>query len=164
MSQKRLSEVRTSRQESGEGQRLFSFKATQFIWLGLALLEALILMRIGLKIIGANPENVFAGFIYGFSHLFLFPFDGLINTPAAGQSVLELSSLIAMLVYALLAWAIERTVWLIFYRPRESGVGVTQTRTIEQPDHATPQTTTSEPVAVGQTSPREAYLEDTSEK
>jgi hypothetical protein len=170
MSQNRISEVRTSRREPGQEQRLFSFKATQLIWLGLILLEALILLRVGLKVIAANPSNPFAAFIYGLSDIFLFPFQGLVGTPTSGGSVLELSSLIAMVVYAFLAWAFERVVWLIFYRPRESGVAVTQTRTSEEvPAIQTTRisesvpviqtTTTSEPVAVVQTTTREAYRE-----
>jgi hypothetical protein len=170
MSQNRLSEVRTSRRESGQEQRLFSFKATQLIWLGLVLLEALIALRIGLKLIGANPSNPFAAFTFGLSDIFLFPFEGLIGTPASGGFALELSSFVAMVVYALLAWAFERVIWLIFYRPRESGVNVTQTKTSEQVPviqttstsqsvPAVQTTTTSEPVAVVQTTTREAYQE-----
>jgi hypothetical protein len=55
---------------------------------------------------------------------------------------LEISSIIAMLVYALLAWGIARIVWVSFYRPRGAVVGVTQT-TISEPDTIT-QTTTHE--------------------
>jgi hypothetical protein len=123
-------------------QRVFSFKATQLIWLALGLIEGLIAMRILLKIIGANPESLFASFIYGFSYLFLFPFEGLVGTPTSGGVVLEISSIIAMLVYALLFWALERIVWVLFYRPRESLVDVVQT-------------TTSEPVAVRRTTTSE---------
>ena len=52
-------------------------------------------------------------------------------TPAAGGMVLEISSLFAMLIYALIAWAVERVIWLIFYRPRGPVVEVTQTTTNE---------------------------------
>jgi hypothetical protein len=134
MSQKRISEVRTSQRESGQEQRLFSFKATQWIWLGLGIVEVLIGLRVLLKLIAANPESPFAAFIYNISAVFLFPFAGLVGTPASGGMVLELSSIIAMLVYALLAWGIERIVWVSFYRPRGSVVGVTQTTTSEQFD------------------------------
>jgi hypothetical protein len=65
-----------------------------------------------------------------------------VGTPASGGVVLELSSIIAMLVYVLLAWGLERIVWVIFYRPRGSMVGVTETITRE-PD-AVVQTTTHE--------------------
>lgn len=142
MSQKRISEVRTSQRELGQEQRLFSFKTAQWIWLGLGIVEVLIGLRIVLKLIAANPESPFAAFIYNASAIFLFPFAGLVGTPASGGMVLELSSIIAMLVYALLAWGIERIVWVSFYRPRGSVVGVTQT-TISEPDTRT-QTTTRE--------------------
>jgi hypothetical protein len=119
------------RSQSGQEQRLFSFKATQWIWLVLGIVESLIAMRVVLKIIAANPGSPFAAFIYNLSAVFLFPFAGLVGTPAAGGMVLEISSIIAMMVYALLAWGIERIVWVIFYRPRGSTVGVTQTTTSE---------------------------------
>jgi uncharacterized protein YggT (Ycf19 family) len=132
--QRRTSEVRTSQRDSGQEQRLFSFKATQWIWLVLGIVESLIAMRVVLKIIAANPGSPFAAFIYNLSAVFLYPFAGLVGTPATGGMVLEISSIIAMMVYALLAWGIERTVWVIFYRPRGSLVGVTQTTTSENYD------------------------------
>jgi uncharacterized protein YggT (Ycf19 family) len=146
MSQKRISEVRTSQRELGQEQRLFSFKTTQWIWLVLGIIEVLIGLRVVLKLIAANPESPFAAFIYNVSAIFLFPFAGLVGTPASGGMVLEISSIIAMLVYALLAWGIERIVWVIFYRPRGSMVGITQT-------------TTSEPDSVMQTTTREQFNE-----
>ena len=135
MSERQVSEVRTSQREPGLDRRVFTFKATYIIWLLLGLLEALIAFRIMLKLIAANPANPFAMLVYNFSYLFVFPFMGLTAAPAAGGAVLELSSIIAMLVYALLGWAVERIVWVIFYRPREAAVAVTQTT---QSEHHTP--------------------------
>ena len=119
-------------QEPEREQRIFTFKITQLIWLFLGILEALIALRIGLKLIGANPESPIVALIYGFTYLFLFPFQGMVGTPTVGSMVLELSSLFAMLIYALIAWAVERTVWLLFYRPRGPVVGTTQTTTSER--------------------------------
>jgi hypothetical protein len=132
MSDNRVSEVRTTQKEPERERRIFTFKATQLIWLFFGILEALIALRIGLKLIGANPASPIAVSIYGFTSLFLFPFAGLTGTPAAGAMVLEISSMIAMVVYALIAWALERIVWVIFYRPRGPVVGVTQTTTTDQ--------------------------------
>jgi hypothetical protein len=123
----RVSAVRTSQNEPGREQRIFSFKASQLIWLLLGILEALIALRIGLKLIGANPDSPIVALIYGFTYLFLFPFEGLIGSPSTGNMVLELSSMFAMLIYGLIAWAVERIVWLIFYRPRGAVVAVTET-------------------------------------
>ncbi len=127
----RVSAVRTSQNEPGREQRIFSFKVTQLIWLLLGILEALIALRIGLKLIGANPDSPIVALIYGFTYLFLFPFEGMTATPSAGVMVLELSSFFAMGIYALIAWAVERIVWLIFYRPRGAVVAVTETTTSE---------------------------------
>ena len=127
----RVSEVRTSQSEPEREQRIFSFKATQLIWLLFGILEALIALRIGLKLIGANPESPIVALIYGFTYLFLFPFEGLVASPAVNNMVLELSSMFAMVIYGLIAWAAERTVWLIFYRPRGPIVAVTETSTNE---------------------------------
>ena len=127
----RVSEVRTSQSEPDREQRIFTFKATQLIWLLFGILEALIALRIGLKLIGANPDSPIVTLIYGFTYLFLFPFTGLVGSPTVGAMVLELSSMFAMLIYALIAWAIERTVWLVFYRPRGPVVDTTQTSVSE---------------------------------
>jgi len=111
-------QLKTSPSEPEREQRIFTFKATQVIWLLLGILEALIALRIGLLLIGANPNSPIVALIYGFTNLFLLPFIGLVNSPAYGNIVLELSSMFAMLIYALIAWAVERIVWLSFYRPR----------------------------------------------
>ena len=132
MANERLTEVKSVQQEPEREQRIFTFKLTQLIWLFLGILEGLIALRIGLKLIGANPESPIVALIYGLTFLFLFPFEGMIAPPSSGNFVLELSSLFAMLIYALIAWAVERIVWVIFYRPRGPVVGTTQTTTSER--------------------------------
>jgi hypothetical protein len=66
----------------------------------------------------ANPENPIAALLYGFTDLFLFPFSGLMPTPTSGGMVLEVSSFIAMIAYALLGWGLAKLVEVVFYRPR----------------------------------------------
>src|SRR6202142_2172142 len=132
MSNERMTQVSSSQQDPEREQRIFTFKATQLIWLLFGILEALIALRIGLKLIGANPNSPIVALIYGFTYLFLFPFAGLIGSPTAGNMVLELSSMFAMLIYGLIAWVFEKKLWLIFYRPRGPVVGTTQTTTNER--------------------------------
>ncbi len=130
--EKRISTVSTSQSEPEREKRIITFKATQLTWLLLGILEGLIAIRIGLMLIGANPNNPVVDLIYTVTGLFLIPFTGVIASPAAGNLVLELSSLFTMLVYALIAWAVERTVWLVFYRPSGKVVATTETTTHEQ--------------------------------
>jgi hypothetical protein len=131
MANDKLTEIKSIRTEPEREQRIFTFKITQLVWLLFGILEGLIGLRVGLKLIGANPASPIAALIYAFTDLFLFPFRDLIPSPAAGGLVLELSSLFAMVLYALIAWIIERTIWVIFYRPRGPIVDVTQTKSSE---------------------------------
>jgi hypothetical protein len=99
-------------------------KMSQVIWLLFGTLEALIALRIFLKLIAANPASPFAQLVYGITDLFLWPFFGLTVTPAAGGMVLEISSIIAMFVYAVLAWVLIRLLWLFFSRTPTRSVTV----------------------------------------
>ena len=92
------------------------YKVVQFVWLLFGGLEGLLGIRMALKLIGANPGSWFAALVYQLSDLFLWPFQNLTVNPAFGNFVLEITSLIAMLVYALIAWAIVRLIWVLFYR------------------------------------------------
>ena len=118
MTTNRVSEVQTTQREPEREGQIRTFKATQLVWLFFGVLEALIAIRVVLKLIAANPDSPIARFIYGVTSLFLAPFEGLTSTPSAGGMVLEISSVIAMIVYGLVAWGLERLIWVVFYRPR----------------------------------------------
>jgi len=104
-------------QDAGADQQINRLRVSQLIWLFFGIVEGLIGLRVLLKAIGANPDNNFAGFVYNAAALFLAPFFGLIGSPSSGNIVLEVPSLIAMLVYALLGWVIVRVISQFFYRP-----------------------------------------------
>lgn len=91
-------------------------KVNQIIWLVAVVLEVLIAFRVFLKLIAANPQSGFASFIYSVTAPFLAPFAGLTSTPTASGSVLEISSIIAMAVYALVFWLIAYVVRLVWGR------------------------------------------------
>jgi hypothetical protein len=98
------------------------YKITQFIWLLFGGLEALIGIRVILMLIGANTANWFTVFVYQLSGLFLWPFQNLIANPTFQNMTLEVTSIIGMIVYALLGWLIVRLIWVIFYRAPSSQV------------------------------------------
>ena len=97
-------------------------KTVQLVWLGFGILEALIGIRIMLKLIAANPNSWFASFVYQLTDIFLWPFQSIVTNPSFQNSVIELTSLIAILVYALIGWAIARLIWLLFYRRATTSV------------------------------------------
>jgi YggT family protein len=98
-------------------QRQTLLKLSQLVYLGFGVLEGLIGLRIVLKLMAANPESSFAHLVYAVTQPFLAPFAGLTATPAANGIVLEISSIIALFVYALLSVLIERLIWIVFSRP-----------------------------------------------
>ena len=85
-------------------------RAAMITYLILGVLEALLITRVILKLLAANPEAGFVRFIYDRSALFVAPFLGIFPTPATQNSALELSSLVAIAVYALIAWGIVRLI------------------------------------------------------
>jgi hypothetical protein len=136
-------EVRTTEHEAGREQRVATFKATQMIWLLLGLLEGVLALRVVFKLIAVNADNTFAKLLYSVTDLFVAPFASLTGAPAAGGMILEISTVIAMIVYFLIAWGIERVVYVLFYRPR----GPVSVRQTTVSDH----TPSPAPVGVSQT-------------
>lgn len=98
------------------------YKVSQIVWLLFGGLEALIGIRVILLLIGANPANGFTAFVYQITQLFLWPFQSLIANPTFQNMTLEVTSIIAMIVYALLGWLIVRMIWVVFYRAPTSEV------------------------------------------
>ena len=88
-------------------------KASQVVQLVIGVIEGVIALRVVLKLIAANPENAFAHLVYGFSGMFVDPFFNLTVSPTAGGTVLEIPSLIAMAVYALIGWAIVKIIHIV---------------------------------------------------
>ena len=110
------------------GRRATSIKVTRAIYLIFGVIEVLLLIRFVLKALGANAEAGFAQLIYGMTAPLVAPFAGLFGTPqAAGGATLELHTLIALVIYALVAWLLARAAWLVFGEGRSTSVASTDT-------------------------------------
>lgn len=73
----------------------------------------LLALRITLLLLAANQGAPFVDFVYGLSGVFASPFYGIFNyQPTYGQSVFEISSLVAIIVYALVAVGIAKLLTL----------------------------------------------------
>lgn len=87
------------------------------IYFLVGILEVLLFFRIVLLLTGANRANGFVDLIYSITGVFILPFEGIFrNFYTEGietTSVLEPASLVAVIVYPLLAYAIVRLVKLI---------------------------------------------------
>ncbi|MDJ0846233.1 YggT family protein [Crocosphaera sp.] len=76
-------------------------------------LETLLVLRFFLKFANANPESLFSQVIYGWSSPFVAPFMNLFNDINLGNSVLEINTITAMIIYALLATLGARLVEIV---------------------------------------------------
>lgn len=86
------------------------YRSTRFIWYIFYIIETLLALRFFLKLLGANPAAGFSTFIYKTSHFFVSPFQYVFGAPSVGQSVFEVSTLLALVVYWLAAWGIVKLI------------------------------------------------------
>ena len=84
------------------------FKGTQIVWYLLGLLEVLLAFRFVLKLMGANPEAGFSSFLYAITWPFATPFLAVFRTTSVSGSIFEWTTLLAMLVYFLVAFGIVK--------------------------------------------------------
>jgi uncharacterized protein YggT (Ycf19 family) len=91
-------------------------RAYELTYIFFAFICTLILLRIVLKVLAANPAVAFTSFVYGVSDFFLAPFRGLLPVFTSGRTVFEPSALIALLVYAAVGILLARLVAVIFQR------------------------------------------------
>ncbi|HLZ26725.1 MAG TPA: YggT family protein [Chloroflexota bacterium] len=101
-------------------KRIAAVRVIQLVYLIFGLIEGLIAIRFVLKALGANASAGFAQFIYGITTPLVAPFYGLFGNPASQGSVLEVHSIVALVVYALLAWLIVRLTWILVGESRSA--------------------------------------------
>ena len=89
-----------------------NFNGGRIVYYILGLLEVLLGFRLIFKLLGANPGSGFVSFIYSMSEIFLVPFNAIFRSAATDgietEALLEPSTIIAMVVYALAAWGIVK--------------------------------------------------------
>ena len=91
----------------------------------LGIFEVIFAFRLIFKLLGANPGSDFVSLIYTISGTFLTPFSGIFRTAVTSgietESVLEPATIIAMIVYALIAYGIVRLIQ-INATPKDRGI------------------------------------------
>lgn len=84
------------------------------IYLFMGALDILLAFRLVLKLLGASSASSFVKMIYGISGVFILPFEGIfrrVSSPGIETaSVIEPATIVALIVYAILAWGIVKLV------------------------------------------------------
>jgi prepilin signal peptidase PulO-like enzyme (type II secretory pathway) len=81
------------------------------------LIEASIVMRIILLILGANQSNTFVSWTYDISTIFITPFEGIIaKSIKIDNFTMELTPLIALVFYIVIAFVLSELVKAFSHR------------------------------------------------
>src|ERR1700684_4563216 len=83
------------------------YRGVQIVWYILGILEVLLLFRFFLKLAGANPAAGFSRFIYDLSYPFAAPFLSVFNISQVDGKVFEWTTLLAIVVYWIIAYGIS---------------------------------------------------------
>lgn len=107
-------ETTTTRGSDIEPEATGSQTIEYLVYFFFGALEILLIFRLIFKLLGAGLSSSFVGFIYGLTGIFILPFEGIFRRwsgqGAETTSVLEPSTIVAIAVYAVLAWGIVRLV------------------------------------------------------
>ena len=90
------------------------FRFNQIIWYILGLIEVLLIFRVVLKLLGANPSVGFTSLIYSLTAPLAVPFSGILGISITGSSMIEWSTIIAAIVYLCVAWGFVYLLDLIY--------------------------------------------------
>ena len=87
-------------------------KTAQVVWFIVGVLVFLLVLRMVLALLGANPANAFADLVYSLSNPFVAPFRGLLQVSAVelGVARFELETLVAIIIYSLIGWGLVKLI------------------------------------------------------
>lgn len=106
----------------GQASKYAIGKIIDFIRWFIVALELFFLLRFVLELIGADPLNPFAQFLYALTGFFLFPFLGIVpNTHLGtrGNAFIDWSTLIGMAVYGIVYMILRLFLRTTISRPQE---------------------------------------------
>lgn len=90
-------------------------RASEVVYYIAGIINTLLVVRIILSLLGANPGNTFAKIVYNLSRPFVIPFFGLFRSQYSyGISRFEAETFVAIIVYSLLAWMVAKLVKIIW--------------------------------------------------
>lgn len=82
--------------------------AQRVIWYIAGIILVLLAIRVVLYLLGASTASGFVQFVYNVTWVFAAPFYGIFPQPEYGRFALDTASIVAMVVYALIAWGLSK--------------------------------------------------------
>lgn len=108
----------------GQGRRRAAayYRVIALIWFVAAVIAIFIAARFLCLLLGASTASAFVNFIYAVTAPLVAPFQGIFGTPAAAAHVFETASLVAIVVYLLIAAGIITLIRILSGRRRPDAV------------------------------------------
>jgi len=104
-------------------------RTARIIYFVMGFLEVLLALRFLFRIIGADANNGLVNFIYNFTGVFVSPFNGIFNDQSLQRgNVIEVSTLLAMAIYAILTYGIIQLLYLVLTPSRSTRSVFSSTR------------------------------------
>ncbi|EKD52767.1 MAG: hypothetical protein ACD_61C00247G0006 [uncultured bacterium] len=98
----------------GKNEATASQRREYYVYYLLGAVEILLAFRLVLKLMGASLSSGFVQMIYGLTGVFVLPFEGIFRKGFAQgietTSVIEPATVVALIVYAVLAWGIVKLI------------------------------------------------------
>ena len=91
----------------------YNFRAVAIIGFVAGVVNVLIGLRFVLRLLGASTQSAFVNGIYGVTAPLVAPFHGIFGDSAMNASYFETAALVAIVVYALIAWGLTVLVRII---------------------------------------------------
>jgi len=105
---------------NNQKQNESNLKYRKLIYYVLGVLEVLFTFRLVLRVLGSNPQSTFVHGIYSITNIFIAPFAGILRVAVTDgietKAVLEPALIVAMIVYALVAYGIVKLIEIISNR------------------------------------------------
>jgi uncharacterized protein YggT (Ycf19 family) len=93
-----------------DADAVYRSPATSIVYYILNVIEIILALRLIFRLLGANPGNGLVNFLYTISAPLVAPFVGIFRQPVVSGSVLEWSTVIAMIIYAVVAYLIVQLI------------------------------------------------------
>jgi len=90
-----------------------NYRAVQIIWFVTSVITTLIVIRFVLKLLGASLQSGFVTFIYSLTDALVAPFRAIFPATSGQSSTVDVASLVAIVIYALVGWGLVSLVKLI---------------------------------------------------
>jgi len=103
----------SSNEISNDKGETWFLRTRNIIYYILGIIEILLIFRLVFRSLGANATNAIVSFLYGVTYALIVPFIGIfkaIMPSGTVQYVIEPATIIAMVVYALIAYGIVRLI------------------------------------------------------